>query len=496
MYTMPRSHETKEEALGGGLYKVKGSPRVFLVNKAANAASDPARQDVPISSSPQPRELSVELLIQWLLRGRYWILLFLILGAVAGAVFGILAKPKFSVTTEMLIDPTDLKIMPDDLFSQNNQRDTQVFDLETKLTVLTSGNVLKSVVQNLDLGNDPEFADAGVGNDEAKQLEALRALGKHVSATREDRSFVINLEVWSQSATKAITIADAIVVAFQNELAQAQADGAGLAAKALLSRLDTLKGEVAKADNAAQRFKRENNLQSSSGELVSSLIANEVNIKLVEAEARVIEARSRYKKLSTGLLESRIDTASIDSQTMTSLRIQYGLLKKELDARSSILGAKHPTILTLRPQLEALKSQIKQEAALILEAAKSELTQAESALMALQAQAKGAKSTVFDEGTALVQLRELEREVQTKSTVYEAYLVRSKEVAERQQISATNVRIISPPTMPKYRSYPPRTLFLIAAGMVVGFGVGCLLAAGLGFWGLIRLRFMGVLAAR
>lgn len=493
MYTMPGSRAVEEAAWGDRLAKPRGAPvlrarrRVDPVqtpSPAPEQQADPSPEAKPFPLRLPFQDLTIERLLEWLWHGWKWILLFVVLGAFAGGAFGFMAKPKYTVTTEILVDPADLKVMADDVFSQNNQRETQLLDAESKLMILTSGNVLNNVVQTLRLAEDPEFVGADATGD--KSLEALRALSKQVDARREERSFIVNLSVRSQSAPKAVKIANAIVSAFQDELVKGQADGAGRAAKELFARLDTLKDEVARADEAVQRFKREHNLQSSSGELVSTLIANQVNTQLVDAQTRVIKARSRYERLSTGSMESRLDTAAIQSETMTALRTQFALAKKQFDAQSAILGARHPRIVALRPEVEALQNQIKQEQARILEAAKSELAQAESALMAQQAQASAMKTTVFEENASLVQLRELEREAQAKATVYEAFMERAKEIAERQQIDATNVRIISPPTLPKSRSYPPRTMYLIAAGMIVGFAVGCALAAGLGLAGLMR----------
>jgi uncharacterized protein involved in exopolysaccharide biosynthesis len=64
-------------------------------------------------------------------------------------------------------------------------------------------------------------------------------------------------------------------------------------------------------------------------------------------------------------------------------------------------------------------------------------------------------------------------------------MARAKEIAERQQINTTNVRVISPPTIPKTRSYPPRTLYLTAGGLFAGFVLGCMVAMILGLAMLI-----------
>lgn len=449
----------------------------------------------PPRSAQQPLQLptswpdiSLGMVIGWLWAGKWLVFLFIILGALAGYGFGNFSKPKFTVGSQIFIDPANLRVVDDDIFTSNTQLDMQIYDVESKLRILTSANVLNSVIDALHLDQDPEFGDEKTGEVQSGRLDALRALEKHVVAKREENSFVVNLDVWSQSAPKALEIANSIINNFQDELVKAQADGAGRAATELFSRLDTLKNEVATADEAVQKFKREHNILSSSGELVSSIVANQTNTQLVDAQARVIRAQSRYQELSTGSPDNRLDSASIDSQTMTALRTQYAAVKRELDAQSAVFGARHPRISAMRPQLDAIQAQITAEQNRILAAARSELAQAEAALMAQQSQANTMKSVVFGDNDALVQLRQLEREAESKSTIYKAFMERARQIAERQQINTTNVRVISPPTIPKTRSYPPRTLYLTAGGLIGGFAFGCAIAVGLGLLSVLFRR--------
>jgi uncharacterized protein involved in exopolysaccharide biosynthesis len=433
-------------------------------------------------------EISIAMLFSWLWAGKWLILLFIILGALGGYGFGKFSKPKFTVGSQIFVDPANLRVVADDVFSSNTQLDMQIYDVESKLRILTSANVLNNVIDALHLDQDPEFEDDRQGDSQSRRVDALRALEKHIVARREENSFVVNLDVTSQSAPKALNISNSIITNFQDELVKAQAEGAGRAATELFSRLDTLKNEVATADDAVQKFKREHNILSSSGELVSSIVANQTNTQLVDAQARVIRARSRYQELSTGNPDNRLDSASIDSQTMSALRTQYAAVKRELDAQSAVFGARHPRISAMRPQLDALQAQIAAEQSRILAAARSELSQAEAALMAQQNQANAMKSVVFGDNDALVQLRQLEREAESKSALYKAFMERASQIAERQQIDTSNVRVISPPTIPKDRSYPPRTLFLTAGGLFGGLVLGCAIAVCLGFLSLFFRR--------
>jgi succinoglycan biosynthesis transport protein ExoP len=73
---------------------------------------------------------------------------------------------------------------------------------------------------------------------------------------------------------------------------------------------------------------------------------------------------------------------------------------------------------------------------------------------------------------ALIGLRELERDVAANRSVYEAFLVRSRETGEQEQVVTKNIRIISKADLPLTRSSPPPNLIIAMAALLLGFASG------------------------
>ena len=98
----------------------------------------------------------------------------------------------------------------------------------------------------------------------------------------------------------------------------------------------------------------------------------------------------------------------------------------------------------------------------------------------LSRQVDALKNTAVSTNESLVGLRELERDVQASRTVYESFLVRSRETGEQEQVDTKNIRIISKADRPLYRSSPPSSLILGLAAMLLGFasGVGIVIMQG------------------
>lgn len=458
---------------------------------AAEAVAVPV-ETVTLNKIGDFLELDFGRLFSWMGRGRKLAIGLALAGAVAGGLYGVFGTPKFTVATDLMIDPANLQVVSDDLFQQPGQADSALLNAASKLRVLTSGNVLLRVVDELNLVDDKEFYDPTpglslsallpFGGEKAEpnpRLAALAALTKKVTTKADEKSFVATLLVSSEAAQKSVRIAEAIVAAFQDELATAESAGASRAADALNQRLDELKADVKEAEERVEAYKRANNLSASSGQLVSNQTLTQLNGQVVEAQSRVIAAQSAYDELrAAGGNASTADTQA--SAALTSIRARISDVRAQLDSQSMVYGPRHPTIVKLNAELMVAEAELGAEIDRVVTAAKVTLDEARSALAALTARADELKTSVFSENEALVALRELERDAASKTTIYEAFLSRAKEVAEREQIDTTNVRVISPAVPPSERSWPPKTLILLMAGAVGGFALGMLIAVGLG----------------
>ncbi|WP_018237100.1 GumC family protein [Ensifer sp. BR816] len=442
--------------------------------------------------------VGIDDIILWLRDGIRWIALAFMLCIAGAFAYAVTATPRYTVYTDLVVDPSNLNVVSDDVFISNPQRDAQLLEVESKLRILTSRNVLKRVIDRLQLTDDPEFVKASplaslmalfsAGDSKAdKELAAIRALSERVEARREERSFVVVLEVWSEQPEKAVALSDAIVEAFEAELFQSAAESAGRVAQNLNARLDELRRNVTEAEGKVEDFRRENGLLSANGELVSNQLSSELNTQVLDAQQRFIQAETRYKQMSAAIAEGQTTSASVfESVDMTNLRQQYNALQQQIGAMQLTYGERHPRLAAARSERATLETAINQEARRIAERARADFDRERSALGALKAKADDEQSNVFTDNQAQVHLRDLERDARTKATIYETHLARAQQITERQQIDTTNIRVISRALPPNSRSWPPRTSILLVAGAALGLAAGIGIALALGLWGYVR----------
>lgn len=225
-----------------------------------------------------------------------------------------------------------------------------------------------------------------------------------------------------------------------------------------------------------ESFRRDNRLQLSGGELVSTISMTELNRQLAAARQRLAETRAFYDNLIVEMRDGVYTAAAANSPTLNALRNEYSDRLQDAETLSLSLGARHPTLIAARSRVETTRKLIATEMARIVENAKANTEQAAAVVEDLNRNAAAAQSNVAVDNAAEVRLRELRRDATTKAAIYEAFLARAKQMNERERINTTNIQVISEPSRPLTRSWPPRTLVLIIMGAALGISVGAVAA--------------------
>jgi uncharacterized protein involved in exopolysaccharide biosynthesis len=444
--------------------------------------------------------IGVDEVLGWLRAGIVWIVLAIILCVAAALAYAYMTPPRYTAYTDIVVNPSNLNVVSDGVFSPNQQRDTQILEVESKLRTVTSRNVLARVVDELKLDQDPEFISppplarlkaifSPKPEDGDNKVGALRSLGERVAAERDPRSFVVTLAVWTNDPDKSVTVSRAMVKAFESELFQTTSDSSLRIVDDLKKRLEEMRQNVTVAEKRVADFRRENGLQENNGQLVSNLASGELNAQVLAAQQRVIQEESRLKQMQAAIAQNRTQSDAIfDSQTMNTIRAQYSTLQQQIGAMTLTYGARHPRLATAGAERDMLERGIADEAQRILLAARTNVAEARSSLDALRLKAVAERANVFTDNEAQVRLRDLERDANSAAAIYETYLNRSRQIAEQQTIDSTNVRVISQPVAPNSRSWPPGKLIFLIAGGAGGLFLGLGIAVALGLLGFLRRK--------
>lgn len=395
----------------------------------------------------------------------------------------------YTATTSLMIDPGGLQVVANDVTGKGQVGDASLLVIDSQINVLTSNSVLGQVVDSEHLADDPEFTQptplqAAIGtvtsilSSKGEPIDnrtiAIGALARAVSAQRVDRSFVISIGVTTRSRTKSVGLANAITTAYLAADQAARAESARRASGTLVARLSELSHTARTADDAVQQFKAAHNMVGSGQELVSDQQLGEMTTALSAAHARTVEQRARLDQIeSVARGDAGLQSIAevVQSATITQLRSQLAVTESRLQGLLTQGGDRFPPVIEARAQAATLERQIVDEVQRIASAARSDYERARSNEEALQASLDSMKTQAVKLSEDSVQLRELQRQADAARSVYEAYLVRSRELNEQQGLYTSASRVISLPLIPAGRD-GTSLIVMLGAAMLAGLGLG------------------------
>ncbi|KQP59897.1 lipopolysaccharide biosynthesis protein [Methylobacterium sp. Leaf111] len=459
----------------------------------------PVRGEPVILETRVPSGLDSGLILRRLWRGTGVILL----GGLAAVILAVVllnaVTPTYTAVTQILVDPADLPVIQNDLSNRQPQADSGVSIAESQTWVMQSDNVLRRVIDRLDLTRDEEFVPAASTNPLVLSLKALLGmepppasrepvnlaldnLRLKLGVRRAERTFVIDVYVQTRDPEKSARIANAIADAYFAEDAAARTDAARRASEALSGRLTTLRQSVEEAERRVLQYRVTNKLVTSSGRLLSDQQLSDLNQQLVTATLKMAEAKARLdqaRHMRTGEAGTALPEM-LQSLEMQNLRQQYATLSRNTAELAQRLGDRHPAMADQYAQQRDLQRLIQREKERIIDTSQKDYDRAVASESAVRRSLERAKTETAGNDRANVGLRELERELDARRSIYEAFLRRSRETNEQERVNSSNVRVISTATPPRSRAWPPSPKLVLPLALLLGMGLGAAAALWLG----------------
>ena len=387
----------------------------------------------------------------------------LLLGALALA-YTILTPKLYTSSTLMLLDPRDQKLLQTEVLPTGAGSDASL--VESQVRVVTSDAVLARVVEKLALANVPEFG-GNSGNGVERAAAALDTLVHRVTVSRADRTYILEIKATAREPGLARDIANAVTEGYLDDQTEAARAATRKANEALSGRLDELQSQLRDAEDKVQAYRAQHGLVGKDGSAVTEQQLAELNQRLVAARAVLATARAKYEEVKRAGADST--GQALASPVIAALRTQLATAKQREAELTATYGDKHPAVIQIREQIASIQGQIAAEIGRIAESARTDLAVAERDVEGLQAELDRLTGRDVEDASALIKLRELQREVDAIREVYESVLARVKETAEQERIEAPAARILAPAATPTAASFPPRSLIL---GIAIAFGLG------------------------
>ena len=458
---------------------------MLVYDQPINQARPGARQASPRT----PAGFSLLDLTHALWRRKVAIAAAALICACVAVMIGKSLTPRYSATAQLYVDPRQLQLVERDLTPSAQDVNGLAMLVESQARLITSNSVLLQVIQNTNLEKDPEFGGSdskslmtsllglfglevhSTAEVKLGQMAALEALNRHINVRKTDRTFIVDIEVWSFDPAKAAMLANAISNAYLAESRSSQATAARRATTDLSGRLKELQERLRTAENALATYKAQNNFVGSQDSAISDQQLSLSNQRLAAARALTLDAQAKYDQIEASRKASTDAGAipeALQSPTIANLRAQYAEARKRYAELTGELGPLHPALRQMEKQVDDLRRTINEEVDRFAQSGKNDLTRARDYEASLNKALEAQKRQSVQLSQASVRLRELERDVEASRDVYQSFLKRSRETEEQESLNTSSARIIGEATVPQRRMFPPAMSLIAAIGFLFG----------------------------
>jgi succinoglycan biosynthesis transport protein ExoP len=371
----------------------------------------------------------------------------------------------------------------------------------TESAVLRSGLLLGSVVDQLNLADDPEFnralrspglLDRLLSSDqpgpqasasETQRERVINSLANRLDVAEIPDSRVIRVAVTSESPDKAAEITNALVAEYLESRRTAKFDASSETNSWLETRISELQAKLLASEARAEAFRSDAELLEAGGTTLLSQQLATLNGHLIDAQTATQAARAELTEVADAI--DGQDGASLyaseqlmDSPLIRELRREQVALEREIAELSSEYGPAHPRMVQLRADAADLQNQIANEIQEIQQGLRNAVRVAEAREQGLQRQVNELKVRLSQANEDEIQLRALEREAQANRELLEVLLARQKELGAPDQLQTgqPDARVISYAAVPAEPSFPQMgismaAIFIVSAllALVVAF---------------------------
>jgi succinoglycan biosynthesis transport protein ExoP len=463
------------------------------------------QQEITRLYAPQPETESFAETLQKLWRHRT---LIIAVTLVFGAIAVIVAKSMptyYAAEARVLVGVPPLKVLNIQSILQDENPDAD--RIQNEAYVLQSRELAAAVAAKFGLVGDPEFNpfiedpdpswwtkhvskpvsalfqsdDEQPATSEDVQRAVVDTLLSRTSVSQLGRSHVLGIKVKSSSPQRSAELGNAFAETYLSQQRDEKVQASDEADKFLTTRIEELRQQVAKSDQAVEDYRRKHGLFKGASAGITSQQLTELNTQLIaaqtakaEADSRLLEAQTRGGKVADANAVPEV----LKSPLIQTLKAQAAMAEQKLADVTSRLGARHPQRRAAQAEVADVRGKIGGEVARTVEGLRREAQNANTRYEDIKRSFEQLKVKMGGVNDQQITLDALEREANVNRHLLEQMLGRAKEMIGQQQLQRANAKLISRADVPWNPAFPPKPL-IVLFGLIAGGLLACI-------WALMR----------
>jgi len=435
---------------------------------------------------------------------------------VASIVFIKIVPPTYTAQVKIILG----NAKPPVVQPQATPDDTPI-DIESQIEILKSKAIAMSVINKLNLAEDPDFnSKAGPLSsalDVVRRIvsvappesglsamdELVDEFQRRMWAFRIGTSAVIEVDFNASDAVRAAMIANAIVKEYFDQQLTAEANEHRTVTAWLHERLQDLGNDAMTAERAVNELKSRHNIVTADGKFIDQQQVTELTNRLVAARTHTVSLMTRLNRFEEMLAASDSGSTSLDSIASVSdfsptglsgnlnppdglsssnsstliinnLRQQYLESARREYEYSARYGKDHQAVVNIRATMKSIRQAIHDEVRRLADVAKHDYQEAKQQQQQVEKQLAEAVAQSQDTTAAEISIRELETSAKGYRALYDSFLQRYMGSVQQGSFPIAKARVISPATPPQKKT-KPKSIVLLGIGLLGGIALGAVL---------------------
>ena len=398
-----------------------------------------------------------------------------------------LLKPSYQSTATLQIGSTkpSATLSIKDAFNESNASSVQI---ATQFELLKSRKFAERVIEQLNLRETDEFSSnkykESVGflnsEDDTTAISLERAISlfqQRLVIKPVDKTELVKITYTAFSPDRAKKIANQIgetYLQYQNDIHLSSQENTSTW---LVEQLNDLEIKLKNSESKLQKFREDENLVDLKG--VSGLVGEELT-QLTSSLLAATRAQDELNISYVFILKNQSDPARLvelkeinTNPAFIRLRSTEDTIEQKKHELSRRYGKKHPKIIAIQAELDAVKVRINNKALTLSHSIVEDYFALQEKVKATENRLKEAKANFLRLSSLDNKFSQLQRDVNTNKELYNSYLIRFKEADAMGTYKANlYVRFIDRAATPKTQVAPRKKLTLlitfVLSSMVLG----------------------------
>ena len=447
---------------------------------------------------------TLELVRYWraINRRRTGIILFVIAVGVIASLYAYSLRPVYRGTATVLLDPARKKSVTNEEMYDAFMGTPRDYYL-TQIEIMKSRDLADRLVRVLNLARHPDYdprhvketgwlgwlgstlnllrrAAPGAAPDTAPKEEDIidgvtsQVMGA-LSFQPVRNTQIVKLSFDAHDPVLAERVPNTLAMIYVVSDLEARGDEARRSWSFLAGQADELKKKLTDSERQLQQYRESQKVVIAKGISVSDAARRleDLTSSLAEARKKRMDAESVYRQVSAaaqGQSSDALEALAVLQANPVLLRLKESLVEaeKRYAEASRRYGPEHPRMVSAQVDLKQSQDAVRRQISTLVQTVAKELEAAKANEASIEQSQARAKSEAQVFNRAEFSLDMLQRDVESNRKLYEAFMLRSKEVGVGDMRQAI-ARVVDAATMPKSPSGPnvQRIVMLAMLGALV-----------------------------